>query len=145
MKAGFIIGLVVAVLMGCFAFVQGQAAPGPGNVLEGRVAPDAVDVSLVQLIATPERFHGKRVRVIGFVRLEFEGDAIYLHGDDYKHRLSRNGLWIDVPEKMEARRAEFDRRYVLIEGVFDAQNRGHLDSFSGSIRNLNRYMARTRR
>jgi len=41
----------------------------------------------VPLIANPKDYHGKIVRVIGFVRLEFEGNAIYLHQGDYKHSL----------------------------------------------------------
>lgn len=36
-------------------------------------SPDTLqDVSLIQLIAQPEKFEGKRVRFIGFLRIEFE-------------------------------------------------------------------------
>ena len=38
----------------------------PNNKLES--------VSLMQLIADPDKFHGKLVRVIGVSRIEFEGD-----------------------------------------------------------------------
>ena len=34
-----------------------------------------VSVSVIQLIATPDRFDGKRVQVIGFLKFEFEGNA----------------------------------------------------------------------
>jgi hypothetical protein len=47
--------------------------------------PDIADVSMVQLLATPERFHGKRVRFTGFVHLAFEGNGIYLHKEDFDH------------------------------------------------------------
>src|SRR6266850_7297599 len=35
-------------------------------------------VSLLELVARPELFDGKRVRVTGYVHLEFEGNALYL-------------------------------------------------------------------
>ena len=38
-------------------------------------AEDPADVSLIQLIANPQMFDGKLVRVIGFLRLEFEGNG----------------------------------------------------------------------
>ena len=102
------------------------------------VAAEPLDVSLVQLIASPKDYDGKIVRLIGFMRLEFEGNAIYLHQDDYKHSISKNGLWIDVTEDMQKRKAELDRKYVLIEGAFDAKMTGHLGMFSGGIQKITR-------
>jgi hypothetical protein len=34
-------------------------------------AQEPTDVTLVQLIANPEKFDGRLIRVIGFLRLEF--------------------------------------------------------------------------
>lgn len=102
-------------------------------------AEQPVTVSLVQLIANPEDYDSKFVRVIGFVRLEFEGDAIYLHRDDYMHGLTQNGLWIDVTDDIRSRRAEFDEKYVLIEGTFNAKEKGHLGLWSGTIEKASRW------
>lgn len=60
--------------------------PGPDDTVQ--------DVSLIQLIAQPEKFEGKRVRFIGFLRIEFEGNAIYLHREDFDHGITKNGLWL---------------------------------------------------
>lgn len=59
-----------------------------------------IDVSIMQLIANSDAYHGKYVRLIGFVKLEFEGNAIYLHQDDYKFGISKNGLWLDITEEI---------------------------------------------
>ena len=91
------------------------------------VAAEPLDVSLVRLIANPKDYDGKVVRVIGFMRLEFEVDGIYLHQDDYKHSIYKNGLWIDAGEDMHKRKAELDQKYVLVEGTFNA-NRWSLSS-----------------
>jgi hypothetical protein len=80
-------------------------------------AAEPFDVSLVQLVA-------KVVRVIGFVRLAFEGNAIYLQQEDYKHGITKNGLWIDATDEIWKRRADFDRKYVLLEGTFSANDTG---------------------
>ena len=103
------------------------------------VAAEPLDVSLVKLIANPNDYNGKVVRVIGFVRLEFEGNAIYLHQDDYKHGISKNGLWIDVTDDIRKKRTDFDQKYVLLEGTFNAKETGHMGLWSGSIQKISRF------
>jgi len=117
-------------LCGC---VGQRGARAPGSLGEPRV------VSLIQLIANPKDYHGQLVRVFGFVTLDFEGTAIYLHQDDYKYGLDKNGLWIDVTREIGKRRADYDQKYVLVEGIFDGNERGHMGLFSGCIRNISRF------
>jgi len=103
-------------------------------------APDTLqDVSLIQLIAHPERFEGKRVRFIGFLRIEFEGNAIYLHRDDFDHGIGKNGLWVSIPDDMtKQQQDEVNMHYVICVGVFTARWQGHMGMFSGEIRNVRR-------
>jgi len=96
------------------------------------------DVSIVQLLATPEKFDGKLVRVIGFLCLAFEGDAVYLHREDFDHSLTQNALWVDVPEKRDE---SLSRKYVLLEGTFDASDHGHMGLFGGAIHKITRMSA----
>ena len=96
-------------------------------------------VSIVRLISTPRQFHGARVRIIGFVRLQFEGNAIYLHEDDDKHAIHKNGLWLSITDEIEKNRKSFDGRYVLVEGTFDARHSGHHGAYSGEIKNITRF------
>ena len=99
------------------------------------------DVSIVQLIANPQAYDGIHVRVIGFLRIEFEGNGLYLHEDDFKHGIAKNGLWVDVSDDMIGRRAQLDKKYVLIEGTFDAKMTGHMGLWSGSIQKITRCQA----
>src|SRR3954463_11374207 len=103
------------------------------------VAAEPLDLSLVQLIANPKDYDGKIVRVIGFVRLEFEGNAIYLHQDDYKHSIAKNGLWIDVTDDIRKKQKDYDQKYVLLEGTFNAKDTGHMGLWSGSIEKITRF------
>ena len=101
--------------------------------------PTVQDVSIIQLIAQPEKFQGKRVRFIGFLRIEFEGTAIYLHREDFDHSIPLNALWVDIPADMtKKQQAEVDMRYVICVGVFRADIHGHMGMFGGEITKLQR-------
>lgn len=80
------------------------------------------------------------MRVFGFVRIEHEGTAIYLHREDSEHMLTKNGLWLaandGAPEG--SKEAQVKDRYALIEGRFTAKKKGHLDLWSGSIEDITR-------
>lgn len=113
----------------------------PSTSSVGAAAPDEPsDVSLLQLIANPRDYDGELVRVIGFCRLEFEGNALYLHREDYEHGISKNAIWLDV----ERPASGLSNQYVLVEGVFDAGHNGHMSMFSGSLGKIRR-MERWRR
>ncbi len=100
---------------------------------------DSQDVSLIQLIANPEKYDGKRVRFIGFLRIEFEGNAIYFHREDYDRGLSRNGIWVDIPSDMKtSEKSASDKHYVICVGVFRAGRHGHMDMFSGELSDVRR-------
>jgi hypothetical protein len=99
-----------------------------------------LSVSLLQLIATPDAFDGKYVRVHGFVRIEHEGTAIYLHREDAEHMLTKNGFWLAANETVSegSKEAQVKDRYALIEGRFNAKKKGHRDLWSGSIEDITR-------
>ena len=59
-------------------------------------AQEPTNVTLVQLIANPEKFDAKLIRVIGFLRLEFEGNVLYLHREDYENAILGDGIWVDA-------------------------------------------------
>lgn len=121
------------------------SAQRPATVPEGRCEEVRADTtcalygpSLIELIANPVPYEGKRVRVIGYLHLEFEGNGIYVHRDDLEHSIYANGLWVDfAPGTLKAGAGCLDR-YALIEGTFTMQRRGHLGLWSGSIKGITR-------
>jgi hypothetical protein len=118
-------------LFACLFSFACQKADGRLPVVE---AAEVVDVSLLQLIATPTTYDKKAVRVIGFCHLEFEGNGLYLHREDYDQAIYKNSIWIDAPPD----KAALSDQYVLIEGTFDAGDHGHLGLFSGRLKNITR-------
>lgn len=104
----------------------------------GAPSSGPLDVSLIQLIANPEKYDGKFVRVIGYLRLEFEGNALYVHREDDEAALTKNAIWVDATSDMTNDPETFNRKYVLLEGIFDAKQHGHMDLFSGELRRISR-------
>ena len=93
--------------------------------------------SIVQLIATPEKYEGKMVAITGYVHLEFEGNGIYLHKDDYQYGLHSNGLWLNVQKKCESRgKNSFTDGYAYVIGRFTSTRQGHMGLWSGEIQDV---------
>ena len=101
--------------------------------------PRDTSVSLIQLIANPASFEGKRVVLTGYVVIEADNTAVYLHESDATYAIARNGLWLDVPLGGESHRGRLHQHYVLIEGTFTARRQGHGGRFSGSLENIGRF------
>jgi hypothetical protein len=94
------------------------------------------DVSMIQLIVNPERYDGSPIRVIAFLNLEFEGDALYLHREDYQKSIFSNAISISLTDRQIALSTKLSGGYVLVEGIFREKNRGHFGMFSGSIEQI---------
>jgi hypothetical protein len=107
-----------------------------------------VEVSLIQLISSPERYHGQAVRLSGFLHVEFEGTGIYLSREDANYLINRNGLWVSFDSgdwsAVGMTPRQFNRKYVLIEGFFDKDNHGHMGAWSGAVRSVWRAMEEQR-
>src|SRR3954469_15727715 len=77
-------------------------------------------IPIGRLVANPKEFQGKRVQVIGYVHLEFEGDGIYANQEDYKYGLDWNGLWLSIPKDKLDEYMKYNDSYVTVEGIFNA-------------------------
>ena len=91
---------------------------------------------MVQLIATPEKFDGKTIQVVGFLRLEFEGNALYLHREDYDHGIYRNAIWVDFPADQDAQKV--NGHYVFLQGIFEPTYTATWICFRSTITNITR-------
>ena len=104
----------------------------------GSPRQDAIDVSIIQLIASPKEYDGKIVRVVGFMHLQFEGNAIYLHKEDYDRSLHKNGLWLEATGAMRTDMLKMNDCFVVIEGEFSSKEQGHFAMWSGTIFDITR-------
>jgi hypothetical protein len=80
-------------------------------------SPKHVTVGMIALLADPERYSGIRIRTFGFLSLEFEGNALYFHEEDYKSGLGKNALELNLTQEQEKQFKTLNLKYVIIEGT----------------------------
>jgi hypothetical protein len=90
----------------------------------------------MQLIAQPEQFHGARVQLVGFVSIEREETAVYLHKEDFLQGLTANAVWLDL-EKAGVNLPQ-KSGYAIVEGRFDRTQHGHMGMFAAGIDQIDR-------
>ena len=112
-----------------------QAAP-PETMCAYRTAPcTEYRPSFVYLLAHPEQFEGRRIRIIGYLNLEFEGNAVYMHREDFQRSLSKNGFWVSFRKGVDIP-GDVSGSYVQLEGTFTSKSAGHLGLWSGEISDI---------
>jgi hypothetical protein len=89
-----------------------------------------------RVVARPELYHEKRVSLVGFINLEFEGNALYHTESEYRHAQTADAIWIDV-EGLKTK-PPFARGWVIVEGTFNGERRGHFGSFAGTLEKITR-------
>jgi hypothetical protein len=94
-------------------------------------------VSLVSLIAIPEKYDGRLVLVKGIAHFDSKTSmyAIFLTRDDMRASNGLNALYLILGSSV-ANIDRFNDKYVLVRGRFEANNKGHLDSFSGAVNDV---------
>jgi hypothetical protein len=90
----------------CFCFGSKGQEPAP------------IRVSLVQLIAAPDKFDAKVVAVWGFLVMDREGDLLYLGQPDADNGLLENSIWIRRTEEMGKQKELLNRKYVKVVGTY---------------------------
>jgi hypothetical protein len=100
---------------------------------------EAQQVSLIQLIANPQAYDHKLVRVIGYLDLQFEGNAIYFHSGDFEHAIYENSIWINLPKDISPTQIKsVNDHYVICTARFIANRHGHMGMFSGEFDDVRR-------
>jgi hypothetical protein len=86
-------------------------------------------VSLEDVLKDPAKYNGRTIQTHGFLLHEFENHALYVSEKWQRTK----GIWIEPTVDMQSLR-EMDRRYVIVTGIFDSNQHGHLGEFKGTLR-----------
>jgi len=114
-------------------------------VLADNVASSAVEVptvSLVSLIATPERFDGVYVNVQGIAYFDSKHyiNAIFLTREDKVRGNATNAVFLYLAPAL----GNVDRlngKFVTVQGKFSSANKGHLNVFPACLLDVDRLAA----
>jgi hypothetical protein len=106
----------------------------------GFCADDPVQTSLIQLIATPDKFDGKTVSVTGFLHVGRESALLFLGQNDHDHDIAANAISFRLDEKIGKDTKELKENYVTLVGIFHAPQRpGAYPCPNGKIDPVERY------
>jgi hypothetical protein len=98
-------------------------------------------VPLARLLANPKEYDGKPVQIAGFLALSFENAGLYMHREDAAHGVPLTGVWLKLDSKEYDEYESYKDRYVVVTGVFDASESGHMGLFGGGLKEVGRISA----
>lgn len=117
----------------------------PQSFAEDKTEPSEW-VSLVNLIATPDKYHDKKVFFSAYVTVEFENMSLCMMENSLS---SKDCLWLDIDSGpfdseedlkryngIEAVWLLANRQVASIHGTFNKNDTGHLGGWSGAIKNV---------
>lgn len=84
------------------------------------VKPVAVcEISFYKLLATPEKYSGKYIAVIGYMAISNGRLAVYPNENSYKLAIEQDSFSIKIPmRERQVLANKFSRHYVRIVGLF---------------------------
>ena len=103
--------------------------------------PRAEQVQFAGLVTAPENFRGTLVRVSGWCRIEFEGNALYPTRAAWESRDSNRAVWLQLGWPVSPEIRALDGARVVVEGRFIPDDHGHLAAFAGSLEEIQRIEA----
>ena len=87
----------------------------------GKASLDS-SASLLAIVSNPKKFHGKKVRVKGYIMMEFETQ--YLFPSRELSIDEKNGLWVDYElKRLSPEITQGKLVPVLVEGIVDSGGR----------------------
>jgi hypothetical protein len=122
-------GLLVVLVMSICA--HGQAPDKTTN-------SKPINVSMIALLATPERYNNRQVEIVGYLRIGYmpEDDSLWLYKEDAKKRIFKNSFGLILTPEQRKLFTQLNESYVVVEGLFEEAEEGSSQSNSGYIRNV---------
>ena len=88
-------------------------------------------VSIVALLANPDRFDGVHLAVSGVVSIAPDQPRLYLDELSHRHDLGNNALWLLMKPEVARKLSGKEGSVVTLSGVFKKGPCGHLGASAG--------------
>jgi len=100
----------------------------------------ARQVQLAEVLAHPDKYHGKRISVIGYYHGEFEGNSLSVDEQASRTNDYKRSVWRSEPSTFADKAVIKDKNnaWLRVEGVFHRGPGGHLSLWPGEIVRLTR-------
>ena len=94
------------------------------------------NVSMIQILADPEKYDGKRIRFVGYLVDEFECHAVFLSQESYVHLIMEQSIFLS--HDFGKHRGLVHKRYCQVEGTYKAVPKGYMQANNGSLEDVSR-------
>lgn len=88
------------------------------------MAPPTEITSVISLIAAPEKYDRKPVRVRGVLSVDFEDERLYLNQEFYEALASEYAIDLEIPRDALMASKKMHGQYVLLDGIFVRERGG---------------------
>jgi len=109
----------------------------PGKQLLGSFFSPENRVSIVQLISNPKPYHGKPVKLFGYMTADFEDTVVFMTRDDGLYFHTPHGVYYSFDNEILNHKDFynlFHNRFVEIEGIFNWGGNPHMEAFAGYLK-----------
>lgn len=107
---------------------------------QGTEAEATVSVSIFELIAAPNRFHGRDIIVAGVYRFDLDLATLYPSKEYLVEDVFQSSISLELPANLNLKKLEalmaLDGHFIRVNGTFDAKNRGFGGFNYGTIINV---------
>lgn len=131
-------GSLIGVVIVSIGVALSIAASGQSRTPAQARKAQPLSVSMVPLLASPQKYDGKLIRVIGVLGIQFESNALYLHEEDYEYGITKNSFFVRLTEEQEKKFRALNKKYVIVEGMFSANGPEAREMTSGAIFDISR-------
>ncbi|MBE7215528.1 hypothetical protein MK852_09830 [Shewanella benthica] len=128
--------------LACFVLLLSLAIHAKAQGVESEVQNNqtTTSVSIFELIATPNKFHGREIIVTGAYRFDLDLATLYPSKEYLAEDIFQSSISLELPdgltpEKLEAL-MELDGQFIRVKGTFDAKNRGFGGFNKGTVTNI---------
>lgn len=108
-------------------------------VIRNSKSDEPISVSMYELIATPEKYHLKKVKVCGFLSFDKIDNTLFYSSETMTYSDFKSSLCIykdDLKENIYNTMIKLHGKPVEITGVFNAEICGDWNSCSGSLTDI---------
>lgn len=104
--------------------------------LNGQESQLPIQLSLIRIIANPDKFDSRLITVQGFLSMSREGDLLYIDESASENMISQDAIWVRRTEQMGKDHAKLNKTYVTVTGTFRADFKEQLGNPIGGIPNV---------
>jgi hypothetical protein len=97
--------------------------------------PKPMNVGMIALLASPQKYNGKIIDTIGFLHISRfpEDDSLWLHREDLQNSLWKDSFALNLTQKQREEFKSLNHTYVMVQGTLHSKWAGSSGYQSGTI------------